>query len=136
MKFQVIKGRHVHKGKKYFEGDIIESDSPLDTLFRGKFMRVSDTFVDNIKPIEKSEAQKETKPKDDDDCTADFFNPEEIEKNGVIVRVVKKGNRKSYDVFDAEHPEDGKLNDAPLAKGAVIDFVLNLEEVDDDGFED
>ncbi len=30
------------KGRKYKAGDVVESDRPLDTLFRGKFIRLPD----------------------------------------------------------------------------------------------
>ena len=46
MRFGLAHGRHAEPGgadsKQYVQGDVVESDQPLDEMFKNKFVRLPD----------------------------------------------------------------------------------------------
>jgi len=46
MKFKVVAGKHIDgDGREYLKDDIFESDEPMDTKFKGKFLRLDGKTV-------------------------------------------------------------------------------------------
>lgn len=110
MRFKLIAGSHLlPSGETKNQGETFEADLPLDEMFgSNKFQRLSDA------PVKKSSKKKSTAK--DTDATGEFdYDPEEY---GLNVR--KQGTK--YYVYDEDDSENA-LNDKPLKKSEVMDFV-------------
>ncbi len=80
MKFEVIRGKHCEpivqgKGRKgkanknYSTGDIVESDKPLDKIFKNKFKRVGKFVTEEDQPeVSVAKPYKVFKDKENEGC--------------------------------------------------------------------
>jgi len=115
MKFTVIAGAHRGPNKElYQQGDIIETDIPLDELFVGKFQRLSETvYQTDILP------QRKTRPDTRmlfvfADATEETTSFPLAQENGLRVF---KDTLGGYAVASAGVPDEALMNIAPTVMG-------------------
>lgn len=142
-KFIVLATKHIHYGQTYTEGDEIESDLPLDRIFRGKFGRVT--------PKKKKKIVKRNPDEDEDEEEVEEEQfPEEEKALGENVTerfpaakrkdmLVFKSKR-GYFVASPDHPSKA-VHDGPIKDKLELDKFLaenwdqdekENETVDDD----
>jgi hypothetical protein len=128
MKFKVVGGEHFEAGVLYPKGSIIETDSPLDTMFECKFERIDNAVV--ASPIEVMPKLKKTEP----EPVVEEEKPPVILPEGKMVdglfryapedtglHVFRIGQQK-YNVYD-EDDYSKPLNDEPMTKSKTQTFL-------------
>lgn len=137
-KFELLPraGIHVEDGVVCQAGDVVESERPLDEMFRGKFRKYGEEAPKepvnaSSKVSKKKTSKKRQTAKTGDDVTSQFDNAEEVG-----VKVIKMAGGK-FKVLDAE--DDSPLVDnedkplSSLTQKKVNEVIASyFEEEEDD----
>lgn len=112
-KYEVAKGKHIHEGITYTEGDVIESDKPLDRIWQNKFVKVGTKDKKQLKLLKKKQRKNEDVDTDDEDTLGENVTDQFPAAARVDCLVFKKDGK--FVVADADEPDtpihDGTLDD-------------------------
>ena len=121
MKFKVLFGGHANEvGEQFLPGDIVDTNTPLDKMFPGKFEIVTASEEKKEKAEEKTEAPKN---KEGEDVTDSFEIPEELQG----VKVLKFGGW--YAIIDTDGEE---LTEDRMRKKDVQEALEALVEEEEE----
>jgi len=118
-RYKVRGGEHDHYGKVYGPGEIVETELPLDEMFRGKFEKLPEA-PKRVEPQEIAVPSPEVV--DSDERGEDVTHKLEI-PDGVDLLVFRKNNE--YFVYD----EDGLIPSAEVrltSKAKTEAFIMQI----------
>jgi hypothetical protein len=122
MFYKLKGGSHTQDGRKYKNGDIIESDIDLTVTFRGKFTEVFDDSVkDTGKQVEVAKAPKIALSVDEDADKTNSKSADDViddEDEDVIIDDEDEDEDEDVIIDDEDEDEDEEPEPEPVKKKA------------------
>lgn len=113
MKFKLLHGGHEEGGKNFNEGDVVESNEPLDEIFRNKFRKImaEESEVEEVTPIPPKGGKKNKKGKESDSSGTNPPPPPPPPPQDDQPKITLKAIRRKKNCWDVVKIIDGVQTD-------------------------